>query len=145
MPVVDRPSNLVDASTGLGVTCLCQSRLEKFLHALPLLFVGLLTNAFAYRLLAQLVVKHNNNTGRWVTPFRPCWSPSGDGFLVGDMKRGVALFDAATGKQLGLKTAEGLMTAIPSRFAVHPAGAVDGSKALFAAATSSGRVHVWRC
>jgi hypothetical protein len=91
------------------------------------------------------MVKHNNNTGRWVTPFRPCWSPNGDGFLVGDMKRGVALFDANSGKQLGLKTAEGLMTAIPSRFAVHPVGSVEGSKALFAAATSSGRVHLWRC
>jgi hypothetical protein len=94
--------------------------------------------ACLHLLLLQLVVKHNNNTGRWVVPFRPAWSPAGDALLVGDMKRGVALFDAAAGAQLGLLSAEPL-TAIPSRLALHPAGLP-----VLAAATSSGRVHIWR-
>jgi hypothetical protein len=86
----------------------------------------------------QLAIKHNNNTGRWVVPFRPAWSPAGDAVLVGDMKRGVALFDAASGAQRCLLSAEPL-TAIPSRLALHPAGLP-----VLAAATSSGRVHIWR-
>ncbi|WIA35857.1 hypothetical protein OEZ86_004241 [Tetradesmus obliquus] len=84
------------------------------------------------------VIKHNNNTGRWVVPFRPAWSPAGDAVLTGDMKRGVALFDAASGAQKCLLASE-YLTAIPSRLALHPAGLP-----VMAAATSSGRVHIWR-
>lgn len=87
----------------------------------------------------QLVIRHNNNTGRWVVPFRPAWSPAGDAVIVGDLKRGVALFDSSAGKQLGLLQSEAL-TAIPSRMALHPKADVK----VLAAATSSGRVHIWR-
>lgn len=88
--------------------------------------------------LPQRVIKHNNNTGRWVVPFRPVWSPAGDAVLTGDMKRGVALFDAASGAQKCLLASD-YLTAIPSRLALHPAGLP-----VMAAATSSGRVHIWR-
>jgi len=83
----------------------------------------------------QASIKHNNNTGRWVMPFRPAWSPAGDAVCVGDLKRGVAVF-RDNGPCLGLLSAEAL-TAIPSRLAMHPEG-------LMAAATSSGRVHLFR-
>lgn len=83
-------------------------------------------------------MKHNNNTGRWITPFRPAWGPGSDCIMVGDMKRGVAVFDATTGQHTALMSSE-YMTAIPSRLAVHPSGAH-----VMAAATSSGRVHVIR-
>lgn len=86
----------------------------------------------------QVSIRHNNNTGRWVVPFRPAWSPGAESVLVGDMKRGVAVFDATTGAQQCLMAAEPL-TAIPSRLALHP-----GGLPVLAAATSSGRVHIWR-
>lgn len=89
--------------------------------------------------MLQLSIRHNNNTGRWVVPFRPAWSPAGDAVVVGDLKRGVALFDSSSGKQLALLQAEAL-TAIPSRMALHPSRQVK----VLAAATSSGRVHIWR-
>ena len=92
----------------------------------------------------RLSVKHDNNTGRWVLPFRPAWWGPG-ALLVGDMKRGVAVFDAASGARVGLLQAEA-MTAIPSRLA--PWGAAPGGgergPAMLAAATNSGRVHVFR-
>jgi hypothetical protein len=91
-----------------------------------------------------LSVRHNNNTGRWVIPFRPAWFGS-DCFVVGDMKRGVAAFDAAAGTARGLLQAEAL-TAIPSRLAAWcpGAGGAEGGAPMLAVATSSGRVHVFR-
>jgi hypothetical protein len=94
----------------------------------------------------QLVsMKHDNQTGRWVIPFRPSWW-GGGAVIVGDMKRGVAVFDAATGARVGLKTAPEVMTAIPSRLAAWGAGAGGDQvgRPMLAAATNSGRVHVFR-
>lgn len=34
-----------------------------------------------------LRVAHDNQTGRWVLPFRSMWTGGGDGFVVGQMKR----------------------------------------------------------
>ena len=38
------------------------------------------------------VMQHNNNTGRWVIPFRAVWGPASDCLIVGNMKRMVLLF-----------------------------------------------------
>lgn len=95
-----------------------------------------------------LSVRHDNQTGRWVIPFRPAWWGP-DALLVGDMKRGVCIFDANSGARVGLLQSPDLMTAIPSRLA--PWGAApggpgsEGGAAMLAAATNSGRVHVFRC
>lgn len=43
-------------------------------------------------------MRHDNNTGRWVLPFRACWTAAGDGVVVGNMKRFVDVFDAASGE-----------------------------------------------
>lgn len=83
----------------------------------------------------QVSIKHNNNTGRWVMPFRPAWAPAGDAVCVGHLKRGVSVF-RDSGAAVGVLSAEPL-TAIPSRLAMH-------SQGLLAAATSSGRVHIFR-
>lgn len=31
----------------------------------------------------QLVMRHNNNTGRWVVPFRVAWGPGAEFFVTG--------------------------------------------------------------
>jgi hypothetical protein len=87
-------------------------------------------------------MKHNNNTGRWIMPFRPAWAPAGvDAVAVGDMRRGVQLFQMTTGASLGLLTSPDALTAIPSRLAMAITG---GGGVMLAAATSSGRVHIFR-
>lgn len=87
---------------------------------------------------SALKIKHNNQTGRWVLPFRAVWTPAGDGIVVGSMKREVELFDATSGK-LALKLSDpDRMTAIASRFAVHP------TLNVVAAGTASGRLHIYR-
>lgn len=88
--------------------------------------------------LARVAVcPHDNQTGRWVIPFRAVWAPSGDGVLCGGMRRTVDVFGATGGKPRAA-LADETMTAIASRLAPHlTAGAL-------AAATGSGRVNVWR-
>jgi hypothetical protein len=67
-----------------------------------------------------LQIKHNNNTGRWISPFRTTWDATGSLVVVGspyllplrahsrtnipsittDMTRAVDIFDSKSGKQL---------------------------------------------
>lgn len=91
----------------------------------------------------QVRIKHNTQTGRWVVPFRPAWSPDAATVAVGDMKRGVSLFNASSGGRLGMLAGE-VLTAIPSRLAMTTVGGSSSWNCLLAAATSSGRVHVFR-
>jgi len=81
-------------------------------------------------------IAHNNQTGRWISPFRAVWSPDAAGGFIGDMKRAVDAFQLSHARSFRKLESE-LMTAIPSRVACHPALPV------VAAGTSSGRVHLW--
>jgi hypothetical protein len=82
-------------------------------------------------------VKHDNQTGRWVIPFRAVWTPASDALVCGSMKRESEIIDAATGRHCAKLASGELMTAIPSRHACHY------QRLALAAATASGRVHVW--
>ena len=82
----------------------------------------------------SLSVSHNNNTGRWVLPFKPIWIDD-ERFACGNMNRGIDIYCAKKGAILHTLTSD-LMTAIPPRLAHHP------SLPFLAAATSSGRAHV---
>ena len=53
------------------------------------------------------------------------------------MKREVMAYDSGMGRRLFALSSE-IMTAIPSRNAVHP------SLPLICAGTNSGRLHIWR-
>lgn len=80
-------------------------------------------------------IKHNNQTGRWISPFKAIWSADGGHVLCGDLKRGMFCAPRGGGGS-ALLTSE-FMTAIPPRLACHAAlGVVAG-------ATGSGRVHLW--
>ena len=74
---------------------------------------------------------------RWVSPFRAVWAPAGDAFVVGSLSRCTELYDAGSGVLIA-KYASDLMTAIPPRHACHPL------LPAIAAATGSGRLHIWR-
>ena len=87
---------------------------------------------------SALKIKHNNQTGRWVLPFRAVWTPGSDGAVVGSMKREVEVFDAAKGTLAAKLSDAERMTAIASRFAVHP------TRNIIAAGTASGRIHIYR-
>ena len=85
----------------------------------------------------SLSIKHDNNTGRWVFPFRAVWSADASSVLIGNMKRYLDVFSAMTGRLTCQGSEPELMTAIPSRNCVSD----DGKRV--AAATASGRLHVY--
>merc|ERR1712094_116642 len=79
----------------------------------------------------------NNQTGRWLLPFRAAWIPDAAGIIVGSLRREVEIFCSASGDALNRYSSE-LQTAVSSRHSVH---VCTGS---IAAATASGRVHIYR-
>ena len=87
---------------------------------------------------SALKIKHNNQTGRWVLPFRAIWTPGADGVVVGSMRREVEVFDANKGSLVAKYSDGERMTAIASRMAVHP------TLNVIAAGTASGRIHIYR-
>ncbi|GFR49809.1 hypothetical protein Agub_g11749 [Astrephomene gubernaculifera] len=121
-----------------------------------------------------LSIPHNNQTGRWITPFRAVWGSSYDAILVGNMRRGLdvisapLLSDAAGAgesgrdasqpqghKKQGHGAAKGaaagehvgqLLRTLTSDFmtAIPSRAACHPSLPVLVAATSSGRCHVWR-
>ncbi|RMZ76132.1 hypothetical protein DV738_g5113, partial [Chaetothyriales sp. CBS 135597] len=89
----------------------------------------------------EVVIRHNNQTGRWVTILRPQWQrrPT-DGiqkFAIGNMNRFVDVY-AADGSQLAqLGDDEGRITAVPAVAVWHE------SKDWIAGGNASGKVCLW--
>jgi WD40 repeat protein len=84
-------------------------------------------------------IRHNNQTGRWVTILKPQWQmrPK-DGlqkFVIGNMNRFVDVF-AADGEQLAQLDGEGI-TAVPAVAHFHP------SLDWVAGGTASGKLCLW--
>ncbi|XP_078666187.1 WD repeat-containing protein 76-like isoform X2 [Branchiostoma floridae x Branchiostoma belcheri] len=84
-------------------------------------------------------LRHNNQTGRWLTPFRAVWVPGRDDlFVSGSMKqpRQIELYSDQT-SLLHTFTSPDYLTSICSINAFHP------TQSLLAGANSSGKVHVF--
>lgn len=84
-------------------------------------------------------MRHDNQTGRWLTNFRAVWDPKNESyFVVGSMARPrqVEVFSVTSTHPLLCLRSEWL-TSVCSINAVHPHAHV------LAGANSSGRVHVW--
>ncbi|RVX75602.1 hypothetical protein B0A52_00955 [Exophiala mesophila] len=87
----------------------------------------------------EVVVRHNNQTGRWVTILRPIWHRYPEDniqkLVVGNMNRFVDIF-SADGTQLAQLGGEGI-TAVPAVAVFHP------NKDWVAAGTASGKLCLW--
>jgi len=85
-------------------------------------------------------VQHNNQTGRWLTPFRATWHPTRENtFLTGSMDRPrrMEVWSSARNKLTKVATLSGdEMASVASLVDIHPGGAVVG-------ANSSGRLHLF--
>jgi WD40 repeat protein len=86
---------------------------------------------------AHTNIRHDNQTGRWLTTFHAIWHPKTDMIAVGSMKqpRGVDLFDA-TGKSPEQRVTGDVITAVPTRLAFHESGDI------LVGGNASGRVVV---
>jgi hypothetical protein len=85
------------------------------------------------------VIKHNNQTGRWVTILKPQWQERPeDGiqkFAIGNMNRFVDVY-SSDGEQLAQLSGEGI-TAVPAVAHFHP------TKDWVAGGTASGKLCLW--
>jgi WD40 repeat protein len=85
------------------------------------------------------VIKHNNQTGRWVTILKPQWQTRPeDGiqkFVIGNMNRFVDVY-SADGEQLAQLGGDGI-TAVPAVAHFHP------TKDWVAGGTASGKLCLW--
>ena len=93
----------------------------------------------------EVTIRHNNQTGRWVTILRPQWqrypgaTPGASGIqrlVIGNMNRFVDVY-AADGTQLAQLGGEGLITAVPAVAVFHP------TRDWIAAGTASGKLCLW--
>ena len=87
------------------------------------------------------VIKHDNQTGRWLTNFKAQWDPKNESaIIVGSMQRGargIDVFSSHSGRQLARIEHENFTT-ITSLHAAHPTlEAVVGGN-------SSGKLFLWR-
>ncbi|KAJ9610042.1 hypothetical protein H2200_006372 [Cladophialophora chaetospira] len=87
----------------------------------------------------EVVVRHNNQTGRWTTILKPRWQryPSDNiqKLVVGNMNRFVDVY-AANGDQLAQLGGEGI-TAVPAVAVFHP------TQDWIAGGTASGKMCLW--
>ncbi|XP_058011726.1 WD repeat-containing protein 76 isoform X2 [Ahaetulla prasina] len=85
-------------------------------------------------------IRHNNNTGRWLTRFRAVWDPKRDDcFVVGSMARPrqVQAFHAS-GELLHSFLSEDYLNSVCSINSWHP------TRYLVAGGNSSGRLHIFK-
>ena len=85
------------------------------------------------------IIKHNNQTGRWVTILKPQWQERPeDGiqkFVIGNMNRFVDVY-SSDGEQLAQLSGDGI-TAVPAVAQFHP------TKDWVAGGTASGKLCLW--
>ncbi|ESZ94086.1 WD repeat containing protein [Sclerotinia borealis F-4128] len=86
------------------------------------------------------IIKHNNQSGRWVTILKPHWQEQpGDGiqkFVIGNMNRFCDVY-SAEGEQLAQLGGDGLITAVPAVAKFHPV------EDWVAGGTASGKLCLW--
>ena len=98
---------------------------------------GLLTGEGA----TELRIAHNNQTGRWITPFRAIWDPKcqdarSSHIIVGDMNRGIDVVEMESGAVTN--SISELLTAQPAANAIHP------SLDLILSGTAGGKCILWK-
>lgn len=91
--------------------------------------------------VAAHTIHHNNNTGRWLSTFKPAFDPKNNNvFAVGAMRhpRAIDVFDASAGTLLrSLQDHEEYHASVTSLHAFHP------TRNALAGSNSSGKVFVW--
>ncbi|KAJ1990198.1 hypothetical protein H4R33_001806 [Dimargaris cristalligena] len=88
----------------------------------------------------RFVIRHNNQTGRWLTMFRAQWHPDPTMppcFVVGNMKRYVDIFCGSTGELVTQLYDPDRITAVPAVNVFH------AHLPVVVSANASGRMVVW--
>ena len=91
-------------------------------------------------------IKHNNQTGRWITPFKAVWAPKPNPlnyFTIGSMDKSISIFafDAqdATPRLNRTAVSSPMLTSQPAVNAFHP----ERPESLIASGNASGKIVLW--
>lgn len=91
-------------------------------------------------------IKHNNQTGRWITPFKAVWTPKPNPlnyFAIGSMDKSISIFtfDTQTDTPCLNKTvvSSPMLTSQPAVNAFHP----ERPEHLIASGNASGKIVLW--
>ncbi|KAJ3129226.1 hypothetical protein HK098_002210 [Nowakowskiella sp. JEL0407] len=93
-------------------------------------------------LRATVSIARNNNTGRWVTPFRAIFSPvlqNHSAVFIANMRRPIDAYSASAGRLICQLYDDDQITAIPSVLAVK----MDGQNMMLAGSNASGKSFIW--
>ncbi|KAG0454516.1 hypothetical protein HPP92_023808 [Vanilla planifolia] len=82
------------------------------------------------------MVRHNNQTGRWLSSFRAIWGWDDSFLFLGNMERTVDIISTSNRTITALESPE--ITSIPCRFAAHPF-----QIGTLACSTAGGKVFLW--
>lgn len=124
--------------TGAHLLITCQNHM-LYLHADPIAAKFTASNPPDVT-TAHYRIKHNNNTGRWLSKFWPTWDPKHpDAFVIGSLEqpRRIEVFSASSGFQIASVRSE-WMNSVQSINQFHP------TRNILVGANSSGRVHSYR-
>lgn len=89
------------------------------------------------------IIKHNNQTGRWISTFKAIWGWNDSDLFIGNMKRAIDIISVG-GNDSSLSASNSAclesehMTAIPCRLSAHPYKVGH-----LACASSGGKVFFW--
>lgn len=82
------------------------------------------------------VIRHNNQTGRWITTFKACWDPKSSTILVGNMNRGLDVIDDTDGHTFNYLSEH--LTSQPAVNAAHP------HHDIVLSGTATGKLAFWQ-
>ncbi|KAF9944434.1 hypothetical protein BGZ70_004648 [Mortierella alpina] len=83
-------------------------------------------------------IRHNNNSGRWVTMLRAVWSFQFNWFSIGNMNKSVDIFSRGTGDLMANLRDPQNLTTVPAVNAWHP------NRVLLASGMANGKMVIWR-
>ncbi|XP_037486803.1 DNA damage-binding protein cmr1-like [Triticum dicoccoides] len=89
------------------------------------------------------IIKHNNQTGRWISTFKAIWGWNDTDLFIGNMRRAIDIIsvggdDSSLSASNSASLESEHMTAIPCRFSAHPYKVGH-----LACASSGGKVFFW--
>ncbi|XP_017695920.3 WD repeat-containing protein 76 [Phoenix dactylifera] len=82
------------------------------------------------------LIRHNNQTGRWLSSFRAIWGWDDSYLFLGNMRRAVDVISIKEKTTTPLESEH--MTSIPCRFAAHSC-----KRGSLACATAGGKIYLW--
>ncbi|KAG0213486.1 hypothetical protein BGX28_004341 [Mortierella sp. GBA30] len=83
-------------------------------------------------------IRHNNQSGRWVTMLRAVWSHQFNWFTIGNMNKSVDIYSRGTGDLMANLRDSQVLTTVPAVNAWHP------NRVLLASGMANGKMVIWR-